>query len=153
MAKRTARTILFVLANSEWAPLVLFQEPLLPHVNVAQPYKETTPPTPCANESAAWLHYRHDIITAAIRNATSRAGLSSTREPLYAELDRDNTEAGRARGDIYTILTPGPGPTAVDTVVTHPGTATNITRNIAHTIYFVFILRHSRRSCSQAENL
>jgi hypothetical protein len=40
---------------------------------------------------------------------------------------------GHARGDIYTILSPGPGPTAVDTVVTHPCNPTGLSLH-AHII-------------------
>jgi hypothetical protein len=88
----------------------------------------------CKHIGTRWVHYRHDILTAALRNAMSRARLSSTPEPLYAQLDGYNAAAGSARGDIYTTLTPGPGPTAVDTVVTHPGTTTNLSHHKFHTV-------------------
>jgi hypothetical protein len=41
----------------------------------------------CRRMSSSNQHYRHNIVTEAIRNAASHAGLSSTREPLYRELD------------------------------------------------------------------
>jgi hypothetical protein len=50
----------------------------------------------CKRIGSSWLHYWHDIVTAALGNATSRAGLSSTRDPIYVQLDRDNDEAGHA---------------------------------------------------------
>jgi hypothetical protein len=82
--------------------------------------------TSCKHIGTSCLHCRHDVLTAALLNATSRAGLSSTREPLYAQLDRNNAATVAARGDIYNILIPGLGPTAVNNVITHPGTATTL---------------------------
>jgi hypothetical protein len=101
----------------------------------------------CKRIGSSWLHYRHDIITAAWRNATSRAGLSSTREPLYAELDPGNNEAGQARGDIYTILTPGPGSTAVDTVVTHLCNPSGLSHN-AHNIQGAAAAAARKKKCN-----
>ena len=72
----------------------------------------------CKHLPSSYQHLRHDTVSDAIRNVARRAGLTSTREPLYSELDPNSDQAGHARGDIYTILSPGPGPTAIDTVVT-----------------------------------
>jgi hypothetical protein len=87
----------------------------------------------CRRMPSSNQHYRHNIVTEAIRNVASRAGLSSTREPLYRELDPAGHASGNARGDVYAIINPGPGPTAVDTVVTHPGSVTALGKGSADT--------------------
>jgi hypothetical protein len=80
-----------------------------------------------------WRRTVDNIVTEALRNAASRAGLSSTREPLYRELDPSGHSSSRAHGDIFAIINPGPGPTAVDTVVTHPCSATSPAHGSADT--------------------
>ena len=87
----------------------------------------------CKHLPSSYQYFRNDTVSDAIRNVTPRAGLTSTREPLYRELDPTSDQAGQARGDIYTILTPGPGPTAIDTVVTHPGSVSALSRGSATT--------------------
>lgn len=69
--------------------------------------------------SSSVKHHRHDLVTDALRNISSRAGISSTREPIYAHLDPTSRVHCRARADLCAILNPGPGLTAVDTAVTH----------------------------------
>jgi hypothetical protein len=51
----------------------------------------------------------------------------------FRELDPSGHSSGNARGDVYVIINPGPGPTAIDTVVTHPCSATSIAHGSADT--------------------
>jgi hypothetical protein len=87
----------------------------------------------CKRMLSSYQHYRHNIVTEALRNAAKRSGLSSTREPLYREPDPSGHSSGNARGDVFVIINPGPGSTAVDTVVTHPCSATSLAHGSADT--------------------
>jgi hypothetical protein len=73
------------------------------------------------------------MVTEALRNAASRAGLSSTREPLCRQLDPSGHSSGNARSDVYAIINPGHGPKAVDAVVTHTCSVTSIATGYADT--------------------
>ena len=64
---------------------------------------------------------RHDLVVDALRRIGRRAGCASTREPRYDALGSQHSS--RKRGDISTILTPGPGRVAVDVTVTCPTAA------------------------------
>jgi hypothetical protein len=55
------------------------------------------PSMPCLANAWVAAGCRHDIITTALCNATSSAGLPSTRESIYAELDPGKAEAEHAR--------------------------------------------------------
>ena len=67
---------------------------------------------------------RHNLIADALRRIGARAGCASTREPRYDDLGSHSETAGR--GDIFTLLTPGPGRVAVDVAVTCPLASTNL---------------------------
>jgi hypothetical protein len=87
----------------------------------------------CKRMPSSYQHYRHNIVTETLRNAASRAGLPSTHEPLYRELDSSGHSSGNTRGDVFVIINPGPGSTAVDTFVPHPFGATSLAHDSAET--------------------
>lgn len=87
----------------------------------------------CNRMPHSYQNFRYDTDTDALRNATSRAGISSTREPLYKARDPSSACCGQAMGHVYTILNPGPGNIAIETVVPHPSSASALEGGSAHT--------------------
>ncbi len=71
----------------------------------------------CSTFSSTWTR-RHDLIVDALRRIGRRAGCASSVEPRYDALG--STSGSRERGDISTLLTPGPGRVAVDVSVVCP---------------------------------
>jgi hypothetical protein len=58
--------------------------------------------------------------------------------------------SGNARGEVYAIINPGPGPTAIDTVVTHPCSATSIATGFSDTPGTATAAAGKRKHCAFA---
>jgi hypothetical protein len=69
----------------------------------------------CNRMPSSYQHYQRNIVTEALRNATSWAGLSSTREPLYRDLDQASTVGfffwrDTRQGKVSSVRVPGEKP-------------------------------------------